>query len=152
MGMKYDPKTMSLKKLGAVGAIPALPMRPIGAQMRLSGIGIKVHYLVDAEGHYLNGPLPSFPPSRLLAIKAAVSTCEDEKSYAETGQTYKKLAVKPDPKHADRFLVKAGAVLIGFGVVDTDVEIVSTDEAISDQVWDGDDEPTGGPDDDDDDN
>ncbi len=61
----YDPKTMSLKKLGAVGTVPAMPMMPIGAQMCLTGHGIKVHYLVDTEGHYLNGALPAFPPSRL---------------------------------------------------------------------------------------
>jgi len=132
--MQYDPKTMSLKKLGAVGAVPVLPMLPIGAQMKLTGLGIKVHYLVDQDGHYVNGPLPAFPPSRLMAVKAAVSTCADEASYSETGQTYKKLIVKPDPQHSDRFLVKAGAVLIGFGIVDPETEIVSTDEPISEQT------------------
>jgi len=136
--MKYDPKTMSLKKLGAVGSVPALPMMPIGGQMKLTGLGIKVHYLVDTEGHYCNGPLPSFPPSRLLAVKAAVGACADEDSYSETGQSYKKLIVKPDPQHPDRFLVKAGAVLIGFGIVDPEIEIVSTDEPIGDQVGDED--------------
>lgn len=134
----YDPKTMSLKKLGAVGTVPAMPMFPIGAQMILTGLGIKVHYKVDAEGHYLNGALPSFPPSRLMAVKAAVSACEDEASYSETGQTYKKLIIKPDPKHADRFLVKAGAVLIGFGVVDPSLDVVSTDEPLDEQVEGGD--------------
>jgi hypothetical protein len=138
--MKYDPKTMSLKKLGAVGTIPALPMMPIGGQMRLTGMGIKVHYKVDEEGHYVNGALPAFPPSRLLSIKAAVATCEDEMSYSETGQSYKKLIVKPDPQHADRFLVKAGAVLIGYGIVDPAIEIVSTDEPIGEQIGEDDDE------------
>ncbi|SRR6266496_2920883 len=130
MAKPYDPKTMSLKKLGAVGTVPAMPMFPIGAQMVLTGMGIKVHYKVDEEGHYLNGALPSFPPSRLLAVRAAVASCKDEPSYSETGQTYKKLIVKPDPQHPDRFLVKAGAVLIGFGIVDKDLEVVSTDEPI----------------------
>jgi hypothetical protein len=130
----YDPKTMSLKKLGACGTVPALPMLPVGAQMVLTGHGIKVHYLVDTEGHYVNGAMPTFPPSRLNQIKAAVKGCEDEASYSETGQTYKKLIVKPDPKHSDRFLVKAGAVLIGFGVVDKDLDIVSTDEPLDEQA------------------
>jgi hypothetical protein len=136
----YDPKTMSLKKLGAVGTVPVMPMFPIGAQMVLTGLGIKVHYKVDEEGHYLNGALPSFPPSRLMAVKAAVASSEDEASYSDTGQTYKKLIVKPDPKHSDRFLVKAGAVLIGFGVVDKDLDIVSTDEPLDEQAAGGDDD------------
>jgi hypothetical protein len=111
-----------------------MPMLPIAAQMILTGAGIKVHYKVDAEGHYVNGALPSFPPSRLMAVKAAVKSCEDEASYSDTGQTYKKLIVKPDPKHSDRFLVKAGAVLIGFGVIDKDLEVVSTDEPLDEQA------------------
>ena len=134
MKQPYDPKTMSLRKLGAVGTVPAMPMMPIAAQMILTGHGIKVHYKVDEDGHYLNGALPSFPPSRLMAVKAAVSSCEDEASYSATGQTYKKLIIKPDPTHPDRFLVKAGAVLIGFGIVDKDLEVVSTDEPLDEQA------------------
>jgi len=102
--------------------------------MVLTGAWIKVHYRMDEEGHYVNGQLPHFPPSKLMAVKAAVASCEDEPSYSETGQTYKKLIVKPDPKHPDRFLVKAGAVLVGFGVVDKDLEVVSTDEPINEQA------------------
>lgn len=142
--MKYDPTTMSLKKLGAVGTVPVLPSMPVGAQMRLTGLGIKVHYQMDSEGHYVNGPLPFFPPSHLNAVKTAVETCESEASYSETGQSYKKLIVKPDPQHADRFLVKAGAVLIGFGLIDAGTEIVSTDEPIGEQI--GDDEGDDGED------
>lgn len=134
MAKPYDPKTMSLKKLGATGAVPVLPTMPVGCQIRLTPLGIKAHYKMDGEGHYVNGPLPSFPPSRLLSIKTAVEQAPGEQSYSDTGQTYKQLIVKPDPEHADRFLIKAGAVLIGFGIVDPAMELVSSDESIAEQA------------------
>lgn len=137
-----EEKAYSTKKLGATGTIPVLPMLPVGAQ--ISAWGGKVHYQMDASGHYLNGRLPMFSLSKAKAVTAAIKAQPKEPSYSETGSHYYRLDVCADPDHADRFLVKAGELSIGYGIIDPSVEIVSTDESLDSQIGSDDDEDDGG--------
>ncbi len=140
--MNYDKTKHSTKKLGVVGTVPVLPVMPLGAQT----IGaFQVHYQIDADGHYVNGPLPAVPPSRHTEVRAALKAGLTEPSYSGTGREYIHLDVDPDPADPKRFTLRVGQTVIGHGVIDPTAEIVSTDEPL------GHDGPGADPEDDDDD-
>lgn len=124
----YDKTKHSLNKLGYIGSIPVLPFPPIAAQMTKGFGGPRVHYMMDASGVYLNGPLPSLPPSKIKEALAAIKASPKEASYSGTGTDYHKLTITTDPAHADRFLIVAGTVILGYGLIDPSAEIVSGDE------------------------
>ncbi len=127
-------KIISGKKLGFVGGIPVLPMMPTGAQMAVSPFGIKVHYRIDAAGHYVNGPLPGIPSSKVKAVQQAYKVGQKDASYSETGNEYRKLTVAPHPTDPQRFTIKLGNVDLGYGLIDPAYEISSSDETPDQQV------------------
>jgi hypothetical protein len=128
--MPHDPKVHSKNKLGAVGSVPLLPVMPTAAQ---AFSPIQVHYKLLGDS-YVTGALPSIPPSKMVAVVTAIRAIPaSDPSYSGSGSLYRALTVVPSDD-GRTFVLKAGETVLGIGLVDPSAEIVSTDEAIENQL------------------